>query len=137
MASLEEALWTELKDDSAISAKVKSGNNYAIYYDDVPNGVLGSIDYMVVISKISEDQITFLDYQTTNIQITAISENKSGVISLKDDIIRVLNRFKGSLGSKRDVKSVKKLSSSSLKADNSKHYMEILEFSFNHFGDNV
>jgi hypothetical protein len=137
MASLEESLWTELKSDSQIAIKTGFDGQYAIYYDDVPDGKLGAADGMIVISKIAETEQTFLDYQTSFMQVTAISESKISAISLKDDIIRVLTRFSGNLGGKRIIKSTKKQNVSSLKADDSKSYMEITEFSFNHFGDNV
>ena len=137
MASIEEAIFTALKDDSTLATKVADGSKVAIYYDDVPSGKLDIASSMVVISKITESEITHIDYQITSMQITAISDSKSGAISLKDDIIRVLTRFRGTLGGKRVINSTRKTNSSSLKADNSKHYMEILEFTFNHFGDNV
>lgn len=137
MASLEEAIYTEFKNDSAIATKVADGAKFAIYYDDVPDGKYGNVDNMIVISRITEDEIPYIDYQITNMQLTAVSNMKSSAISLKDDIIRVLTRFRGNLGGKRKVQSTKKLNSSSLKAADSEYHMEILEFGFNHFGDNV
>lgn len=137
MASLEEALFTELKNDAQLATLLADGSKFAIYYDDVPEGKLDTLDNMVVITRITEDEIHYVDYQITNMQISCISKTKSSAISLKDGIIRVLTRFRGNLGGKRKIQSTKKINSSSLRTSDSKSYMEILDFSFNHFGDNV
>ena len=142
MAAIEVALFEALKADSNISTKVDDGNGgYHIYPVGIPKqqleeGTEGS-RYWVTYVKVSDKKITDLDLELPLFQINAVADRYTNAISLRDDIIRVLERFKGSLGSQRDVKFVHLEGEVQLRNPDTDLFYIPLSFRLKYLGDNV
>ena len=142
MASIEEALFTELKNDAGVSAKVGYGaGKFHIYPYTIPekqlkSGTAGS-RYFVVYQKVSSKKLTDLDIELPLMQITAIAESLGNAIALKDDIIRVLERFKGNMGSVKDIKFTSIEGETGLRDPETDYFYIALSFRCKYFGDNV
>lgn len=110
MATIETALFSELKTDSAIATKVGyATSKFHIYPIVVPETQLASgASYFLVYNKVTQRDDILLDIEIPLFQITIIADTYIKMKNLRDDVIRVLNRFKGSLGSTRSVMYVYK-----------------------------
>jgi len=142
MASIEEAIFTVLKNDAGIASKVGYGTGkFHIYPFGVPekqlkSGTSGS-RYFIVYQKVSSKKITDVDIELPLIQINAIADSFSNAITLKDDIIRVLERFKGNMGAVKDVKFSSLEGETGLRDPDTDYFYIALSFRCKYFGDNV
>jgi hypothetical protein len=140
MANIQEALFSSLKDDPAISAKVDAGGGkFHIYPVAIPNNALKEkADYYISFGQVSSiPDLNYLDVRLPLFQINAIAKKYSDAVDLKNDIIALLNRYKGDLASLRKVKYTYIVNDfESRDPDNDLYYFPI-EVRFKYFGDNV
>jgi hypothetical protein len=140
MANIQEALFSALKDDPAISTKTDAGGGkYHIYPIRVPDKALKEgADFYVSFGQVSNlPNLKFIDVQLPLFQINAIAKKYSDAVDLKNDIIALLDRFKGDLANLRKIKYTYSVNDfESRDPDNDLYYFPI-EIRFKYFGDNV
>jgi len=138
---IDSAIYNALKDDAQIATKVADGSDFHIYPLEIPDGALTSATegsrYFIVYQLISEINRQDVDLRLPLYQITVIADRYTNAIALKDDIIRVLERFKGNLGSQQDVMNAHQEGMTSIKDPETDYYHIPLSFRFKYLGDNV
>lgn len=140
MAAIQEALFSALKDDPSISAKVDAGGGkFHIYPVRIPEKALKlGADYYITFGQISSlPKLKFIDVQLPLFQINAIAKQYSDAVDLKADIVSLLERFKGNLANLRKIKYTYIVNDFEARdPDNDLFYFPI-EVRFKYFGDNV
>jgi hypothetical protein len=137
MATIQEGIYAALKNDAGISAKVKVGSFYNIHPISIPVNRLDTCTYHLIYQEVTNRPETFIDLERPQFQITAVSDTYPKSLALRADVIRVLNRYSGNLGSKRDIKRCVLLSSAEFRTPDTKMYYVAMTFKLQFFGDNV
>lgn len=137
MATVQEGIFTALKNDAAISTKVKVGTFYNIHTLEIPTDKLQTCSYHIIYGKRRNEPISYIDLERAHFDIYAAADTYAKAQDLREDIIRVLERFKGNLGSSRDVKSCNMVDEAEFKTQDTKMYYVVMTFKLKYFGDNV
>lgn len=137
MATVQEAIYNALKSDSAIATKVKVGTFYNIHAIDIPENKRDTCSYHIVYQKTPSTPIDYIDLERTQFQITCLGDTYAKAQALREDVIRVLTRYKGNLGGQRDIKSCTLTGEYENKTPDTDGYFVALTFKLKFFGDNV
>jgi hypothetical protein len=87
---LEEALYTTLKNDADISAKVKDGSVYHIYPLRFPEGLTLTNGYALTYTEISQE-LNYPLVRQSIFQINAFGDTFEKARNLADDVFDALN----------------------------------------------
>lgn len=140
MANVQEAIFSALSSDPAISAKVDAGGGvYHIYPIKIPEKALKlDADFYITFGQISNlPKLNFIDVQQPLFQINAIAKKYSDAVELKNDIVALLDRYKGDLANERKIKYTYIANNFETRdPDNDLFYFPI-ELRMKFFGDNV
>lgn len=140
MSSIQEALFNVLKSDPSIASKVEyEPGKFHIYPINLPEGVIDQKDsnYFIAYHKVSNPKKHDIDLENSVIQIDVLARAYRLAEELAEDIKRLLERFKGNLGGKRDVKNVKLVSQTELRHKDTYLYHFPLQFRFKFYGNNI
>lgn len=144
MPQLRDAIIQSIIDDPALSVKLNDGIIDYVFDFNVPDGILAKLlneghpsEHVISFGQVSSKKIIDLDIELPLFQFNCISVTIVKANDLKQDLISLLERFKGDLGNKRIVNFVHSINEKNLQNEDSKLYIESIDFRFKLFGNNV
>lgn len=143
MSQIQEAIVSELKQDSTIYAKLWNSDTNTFYAFPLltPEKRLSEDqDYFLTFTVIDNNEDIVLDIQKPLIKFNCFSRTYNGSIALRNDICRIFNRKKGELGTggdaTREIIVAYKTEEYELYDDQSAMYYVTLNFFIQYKGDN-
>ena len=141
MSQIQEALISELKNDATIYAKLWNSTTNSFYAFPLvtPEKRLSDDqDYFLTYTVIDNNEDIVLDIQKPLIKFNCFARTYNGSIALRNDICRILNRKKGTLGTSesRVIISAFKTEEFELYDEKANLYYVTLNFFIHYKGDN-